>query len=356
MSGPPPADARAAALGPPRAHGPPVVAVRLRSLPEDFIVDEELGFAPDETGAHLLLRVRKRDANTAWVARQLARAADCAPAAVGFAGMKDRRALCTQWFSVPRPRDGRTLLGLAGEGFEVLEARPHGRKLPRGALAGNRFAVRLRADGEGGEALARRLGARLRAIAAHGVPNYFGPQRFGHGGANLAPAPAPRTRLELGLRLSAARSALFNAIAAARVREASWERLLPGDLANLDGRGSVFPVPQVDAALTERAARLEVHPTGALWGCVPPASSGVVHALECAVAAGLPDERALCERAALRAERRSLRLRVAELQWQPEREALVLRFFLRRGSFATSVLRELIEAPELTAPESAEGA
>lgn len=343
--------AREAALAPPRAHGAPLAAVQLRSTPEDFRVDEVLGFAADGAGEHLLLRVRKRDANTAWVAAALARAAGCAPGAVGYAGLKDRRALCTQWFSVPRPRDGRDLSALAGAGYEVLEAHAHRRKLPRGALAGNRFDIRLCAAAASGAALAQRLGARLERIAARGVPNYFGPQRFGHDGRNLEAAAGRGSRLERGLRLSAARSALFNAITAARVAQDTWEQLQAGDLANIDGGGSLFAVEAADPQLQARCARLEIHPTGALWGAGPPPSGARVHELECTVAAQLPRERALCEAAGLHQERRSLRLRVEELEWLPEAQALRLRFFLRRGSFATAVLRELVATQPLALQE-----
>ena len=322
----------------------------MRATPEDFRVDEVLGFAADGTGEHLLLQVRKRNANTAWVAAALAHAAGCAPAAVGYAGLKDRRALCTQWFSVPRPRDGRALAGLSGEGYEVLEAQPHRRKLPRGALAGNRFDIRLAAEGESGEALAQRLAARLGTIAARGVPNYFGPQRFGRDGGNLEATGERLSRFARGLRLSAARSALFNAIAAARVAQGTWERLEVGDLANIDGGGTLFAVERDDPELHARCARLEIHPTGALWGAETPASGACVHELECALAARHRRESALCEAAGLRQERRSLRLRVQDLQWVPEPQALRLRFFLRRGSFATAVLRELVES----LPEAAE--
>ena len=90
------------ALAPPRAYGPPPAAGVLRAQAEDFVVEEDLGFAPAGAGAHLLLKVRKRDANTQWVAQQLARLAGCRTAEVGYAGLKDRRAIAVQWFSVPR--------------------------------------------------------------------------------------------------------------------------------------------------------------------------------------------------------------------------------------------------------------
>jgi tRNA pseudouridine13 synthase len=309
------------------------------------VEEEELGFAPAGAGQHLLLRVRKRDANTQWVARELARLAGCRPGDVGYAGLKDRRAVAVQWFSVPQPR---TLVDWAaaprGE-FAVLDAYPHSRKLPRGALAGNRFAVRLRPlDGDGAR-LAASLTEPLARVAAHGVPNYFGPQRFGRDAANLARSDTELRRLahaERGLVLSAARSLVFNAVLAERVTDGSWQRLEAGDLANLDGRGSVFAVEAVDETLASRCERLGIHPTGPLWGAGEPPTAHRVLALEQRVGAGLARECARCAAAGMRQERRSLRLRVGEPACEPERDAVVLHFRLTRGGFATAVLRELI--------------
>jgi tRNA pseudouridine13 synthase len=340
--------ALAAALAPPHALGPPVAAAQLRAAAADFVVEEELGFLPAGSGAHVLLKVRKVDANTAWVARQLARAGGCRPAEVGYAGLKDRRAVAVQWFSVPRPRTPPDWLSVRGEGFEVLAAHAHARKLPRGALAGNRFAVRLRAlDGDGAR-LSAALAPRIAAITQRGVPNYFGPQRFGREGANLHAAQRelrdldPATR---GFVLSAARSLIFNALLAERVTRGSWEHLEAGDLAALDGRGSFFEVRALDETLAARAARLEIHPTGPLWGRGAPATHAQVLELEQRIAAHYAAAAALCTGAGMDQERRSLRLRVVGLECQAEADAALLRFTLTRGSFATAVLRELIAAP-----------
>jgi len=339
-----------AALRPPRAHGPPPAPGVLRELPEDFVVEETLGFAPAGTGQHLLLRVRKRDANTPWVAQQLARIAGCRAAEVGYAGLKDRRAVALQWFSVPQPRTAVDWQARSSTDFEVLEVHAHTRKLPRGALAGNRFAIRIRA-GDGAR-LAALLAPRLGLISRLGVPNYFGPQRFGRDGGNLALTGARRLRREQrGFALSAARSLIFNAVLAERVLAGSWGELRCGDLANLDGRGSLFAVDTVDGELAGRCERLEIHPTGPLWGGGALATHAAVLELESRAAARFPDECAQCAAAGMQQERRSLRARVQELSCLPEPQAVVLRFALGRGCFATAVLRELIE----TADDRADG-
>jgi tRNA pseudouridine13 synthase len=339
--------AREAALAPPRAHAEPTTTGVLRAQPEDFLVEEDLGFAPAGSGQHLLLKVRKRDANTQWVARELAKIAGCRAFEVGFAGLKDRHAVAVQWFSVPRPRTELNWLEVRAADFAVLEAHAHNRKLPRGALAGNRFTVRVRAPNGDGAQLSAALAPRLPEITRRGVPNYFGPQRFGREGANLVRAQQGLGNLrreERGFVLSAARSVVFNAVVAERVADGSWEHLEAGDLANLDGRGSVFAAEAADPTLTQRCERLEIHPTGPMWGAGNPPTLARVLELESRVGARFGQESGLCAAAGMAQERRSLRLAVRELQCEPESEALVLRFRLARGCFATAVLRELIAA------------
>jgi tRNA pseudouridine13 synthase len=339
--------ARAAALSPPHAYGAPTAVAEFRAAAEDFRVEEDLGFAPAGAGAHLLLKVRKVNANTAWVARELARLALCRPHDVGYAGLKDRRAVAVQWFSVPLPRTPVDFRAAVSPEFSVLEAHAHNRKLPRGALAGNRFSIRLRPCSGSGAQLAAALAPRLAAIRLRGVPNYFGPQRFGRDGANLERLAADTAALhpaERGFVLSAARSVIFNAVLAERVAAGGWELLQAGDLAALEGRGSFFTVNSVDEELAARAARPEIHPTGPMWGQGEAATHGDVAALEAAVAARYVRECLACTQAGMRQERRSLRLAVHELTLAEEPDALLVSFRLGRGSFATAVLRELLAA------------
>jgi tRNA pseudouridine13 synthase len=335
---------RELALAPPRARPGVRVRATLRRDPEDFVVEERLGFAASGAGEHVLLKVRKRDANTAWVARELAALAGVRPPDVGFAGLKDRRAVATQWFSVPgRRRPAPAWAGVSGEGFEVLEAQAHARKLPRGALAGNRFTLVLRDVAGPREALE----AQFAAAAAEGVPNYFGPQRFGLGLSNLeALVASPGGRAPSRFVLSAARSLVFNAVLAERVRDGSWNRLRAGDRANLDGRNSVFAVTAVDAPLEARLAELDVHPSGPLWGRGASGVEGVPAALEAEVAARHPAALAAIAAAGAEAARRPLRLAVREfaLEWIESGSACRVSFELRSGGFATAVVRECLDA------------
>jgi tRNA pseudouridine13 synthase len=308
-----------------------------------------LGFTASGAGQHVLLKVRKRNANTQWVARELAKLGGCHPRDIGYAGLKDRRAIADQWFTVPKsPLSPEAWCEVRHPEFDVLEANAHSRKLPRGALAGNRFIIRVRGIDVGDSELA----ARAAEIGRRGVPNYFGPQRFGHNGANLARiadglrALHPRER---GFVLSAARSLVFNAVLGARVRHGTWDRLEAGDVANLDGRGSIFPVDALDATLTERAAQLDIHPTGPLWGKGAPVTKQRVVELESHIAGEFAEACGLTVEAGMDQERRALRLAVRELAWhrEPDANAIVFRFRLTRGSFATTALRELIDSGPL---------
>ncbi|AUB83038.1 tRNA pseudouridine(13) synthase TruD [Candidatus Thiodictyon syntrophicum] len=331
----------------PRAHGAPLGTGRLRVEPADFEVEEVLGFPPDGDGDHLLLWVRKTDQNTEWVAGRLAATAGVDPKDLGYAGLKDRRAVTSQWFSLPRPREREPdWSALAVEGIEVLAVHPHRRKLRRGALAGNRFRIRVRNWAPDPD----RLAERITAIRTLGVPNYFGEQRFGRNGANLARADAlfhgairRPSRHQQGLWLSAARSQVFNQVLAARLTRGDWDRPLPGDCLNLDGSHSWFPADTIDDTLRGRTARLDLHPTGPLWGRGDPPSQGEVRALEDAVAAAHPGWPAGLARFGLEQDRRALRLLVPDLGWDLTDRGCELAFELPAGAYATAVLRELMD-------------
>lgn len=338
-----PAAWREAALEPPRALGAPPARGRVRESPADFVVEEELGFAPDGGAAHLLLRVEKTDANTLAVARALARHAGARPADVGFAGLKDRHAVATQWFSVPAGRAAPSWPGLQGNGFRVLESHAHSRKLKRGALSGNRFRIRVALSPGAGDP-----GERLAAVRSRGVPNYFGPQRFGADGSNLdhvvewlACGRLPAARDTRAFTISAARSLAFNAVLGARVRAGNWDRLVRGDVLNLDGRGSLFP-DDGSADLTDRVAGGSLHPTGPLpgrGGMTPAGEAAAVEGPALASLAGLVEALAAAN---VEAARRPLRVLPREFEWRIREEALELSFLLPRGAFATALLREVI--------------
>lgn len=326
-------------------NGRPTATARFRVAPEDFVVDEVLGFSADGTGEHYLLRVRKRGANTDWVARQLAGYAGVKPQAVSYAGLKDRDAVTSQWFSVQVPiKQDIDWMALSHSEFAVVEGERHSRKLRRGAHRGNRFTITLR-DIDGDRSA---MEQRLAEIAHNGVPNYFGPQRFGHGGNNLSLAAKllsgerrERDRNRRSLALSAARSLLFNQVLSLRVERGLWATGIDGDVLNLNGRSALFDAPAIDAELERRIAAGELHPTGPLWGRGGMRVSGSAAALEEEALAPMAPWCDGLERAGLEMDRRPLRLPVSDLRWSwLEPDVLELSFTLAAGAFATAVLRE----------------
>ncbi len=330
----------------PRALGIPQASAQMRACPEDFCVDELRDGEPDGEGEHLLLHIRKRNRNTDEVARALARCAGVRARDVSYCGLKDRVAVTTQWFSVWLPgKPDPDWSPILDENLVLLGQARTRRKLQRGGLRGNRFTLLLREVQGDHEALEKRLAA----VAEHGVPNYFGEQRFGRGGSNLAAAEAMfggrrvKDRHRRGLYLSAARSLLFNEVLATRVRAANWRQALPGEALQLAGSRSFFVEDVIDDALAARLARGDVLPSGPLWGRGELPSVAAARALEEVVLASYTGFREGLEKAGLKQERRALRLPVAGWQWRwvDGGGNLQLCFTLPAGSYATAVLREL---------------
>ncbi len=334
----------------PRAWGAAPARGHIKRCADDFVVEEILGFEPQGEGPHAWLQIRKRDTNTSWLAGALARMAGVARRDVGYAGLKDRAAVTSQWFSVPmegRAEPDWTALNSAE--IQVLRVTRHQKKLRRGIQQGNRFQIRVQELA--GEPAAIR--ARVDALAAGGVPNYFGAQRFGRDSGNiaragemLAGARRVRDRQLRGLYLSAARGMLFNRVLAHRVGAGNWHRALPGEALMLDGSHSVFTMAQPDADIDARLARLDVHPTGPLWGRGEALASGQALAVEQSALAGCEPWCAGLDAAGLKHARRALRVAVAELEVDFEAaDRLLLSFVLPAGAYATMAVRELVDSP-----------
>ncbi|MFK8042484.1 tRNA pseudouridine(13) synthase TruD [Congregibacter sp.] len=323
----------------PCAHGLQLFTARLKTVPQDFQVVEELGWEFSEDGEHDYLWVKKTSANTEWVARQLASYANVPPKDIGYAGLKDRHAVTWQWFSVPRWNTP-AWEGIDIEGVTIVDVKRHRRKLRRGAHRTNAFRIVLRMDTKPDR---DSIDRRLMTIKDKGVPNYFGEQRFGHDGGNLRLANewASGKRLshhKRSLAISTVRSFLFNEALATRVRNQSWNQLVIGDQANLAGSGSVFEVLDVDEELRQRCDSMDVHPAGVLAG-----EGSRIN----------PEEwQAALDKRRVEPGYRSLRLPVRNLRSEISDTSLTLSFSLDRGTFATAVLRELCSASAVLHPSS----
>jgi tRNA pseudouridine13 synthase len=294
------------------------IAGTIRAEDEDFEVDEVLDFAPAGEGEHLLLQIEKRGRNTEAIAHELARAFALERVAVSFAGRKDRHAVARQWFSVHTSLDGPSAVP---PGCRILATTRHARKLRRGEIAANRFTIRLRALRGDLAGFDHRLGQLTDTL----VPNYFGEQRFGHDGANVARARAylcsgARRRVDAfsrGLHISVARAFVFNTVLAHRIELNCWRQSLPGDVA------------------------IDDVPTGPLWGRGRSVVTGCAAVVENDALAAVAEWLAPLEHVGLQQARRRLGLRVRDCQSQRTGDTAELSFTLDSGEYATAVLREL---------------
>ena len=333
---------------------------RVKASPEDFRVDEIPAYLPAGAGPHLWLRVEKRDRTTRDVVRELARAIGVPERDVGYAGLKDRTAVTTQWLSFPVPRDPDPAT-LAGNGYHVLEASRHQNKLRTGHLRGNRFSVVVR-GGDLGNARAC-----ADALRARGFPNFFGAQRFGSEGRNAELGRAlllgrdepevrraGRDRFLRRLVLSAWQSRVFNAWVAERLRDGLFATAIAGDVLKKLDSGGIFTCqdPAVDTA---RVAAFECSPAGPMFG----------HKMRPAEAeALLREERLLAAEGVAAADlargggetegtRRAARLPVS-VDLDSIDGGYRAAFELPRGSYATVLLAELTKGAPVELGESVE--
>jgi tRNA pseudouridine13 synthase len=331
-------------------------AAIIRQEPADFVVEEIPAYAPSGQGEHAILTFRKTDLTTLEAVRRLARALGADPRAVGFAGMKDRRAVTVQAasFPFPRARDlARAVAGIDLPGIEILDAARNEHKLKPGHLRGNRFTITLRGlDPEAMASIARGLDD----LGRRGLPNRFGPQRFGRDGDNPERALAwlgrgarpPGRRAEQRLLFSAVQSLLFNRVLERREQAGTWAKVLPGDLAKKHDTGGLFLVPAQGPELDEARQRAEsggICPTGPMFGPKMTWPQGEVAELERQVLGELigPPERLEPFAALGPGTRRPLVLRLSELRphLQTEHGDLTLGFVLPKGGYATTVLSQV---------------
>jgi len=318
----------------------------IRKIPDDFIVNEIQSFEHSGTGEHAFVLIEKCSENTDYVARLLARFAGVRQRDVSYAGLKDRHARTTQWFSIWLPgKPDPDWEALKSETIKVLQTTRHNKKLKRGSLAGNQFIIRIR-DWRGDKDV---LEQQLQTIIGQGVPNYFGAQRFGREGANIARAIAlfsgeKVSRNQRSIYLSAARSYLFNHILSKRVTNQSWDQPLVGDVLMFDDSHSFFKVETLDESILQRVAQLDAHPTGVLWGKGDSQTSAGVALLEQQIIDQYSDLATGLIAFGVENSRRVLRSHIQELQWQfIDSTSLELSFTLNPGCYATALLREVAQ-------------
>ncbi len=318
----------------------------IRSCPDDFQVDEIQQFTPSGEGEHVWLQIKKTGENTEWVAGLLATIADVPRKDVSYAGLKDRHAVTTQWFSVQMPgKEAPDWQSGLPDSIVVISEERHSRKLKRGALKGNTFRLTVR-DFSGDE---ETLKDAVNQIVKQGIPNYFGEQRFGRDGENIRKAQQwfkgelkVKSRPKRSIYLSASRSWIFNHILSQRVEEGTWNQAVQGDVYMLEGSKSCF-TEDIDETIKNRVQEQTLHSTGSLWGRGNVSSTEKIAELENIIAEQFNILSQGLEKNGLKQERKSLRLSVKDLNYilDADNKILILSFSLPAGAYATSVLREI---------------
>ncbi|HEX7476256.1 MAG TPA: tRNA pseudouridine(13) synthase TruD [Polyangiales bacterium] len=320
---------------------------KIRAEPEDFRVDEVPAYLPTGLGEHLFVHFEKRTLTTRDAVERLARALGVNPRDAGFAGLKDKHAVTTQWASFAGA-SAELAQSLDLPGIRVLAAARHENKLRTGHLRGNRFQLRIRGE-QLDASVARTILGELERI---GAPNYYGEQRFGIEDRNLTRARAwvleggraPRDRFERKLLFSTLQSALFNVWLADRLNAGLYGSVVPGDLMRKEDTGGMFVASDVVDATTRMLA-WEVSPTGPMFGGKMRWPEGESAQREHAVLreAGIALDTLSAHAKYGEGARRPARVKPAGWQVDEEADALLISFELPAGAYATMVLRELMK-------------
>ncbi|MDB1124861.1 tRNA pseudouridine(13) synthase TruD [Vibrio algarum] len=328
-------------------HGKPTSKAKIKAIPEHFVVRENLGFEFSGTGEHLMVRIRKTGENTSFVANELAKVCGVKSKDVGWAGLKDRHAVTEQWLSIHLPKSETPDFSSFEEQYpsiQILETARHNRKLRPGDLIGNDFEITLSEVTDIDD-----VESRIKQVIESGVPNYFGAQRFGQDGSNLSEARRwgrdnvrTRNQNKRSLYLSTARSWIFNHIVSTRLINGVFNKLILGDIVTKPD--STITVDQANIAVFQaELSSGSISLTAALAGdnALPTKENALE--TEQAIVDAEPDLMALIRGNRMRHDRRDVLLKPCDLSYEIKNNLVVLLFSLSSGSFATSIVRELIE-------------
>lgn len=326
----------------------PGVGGRIKVHPEDFEVDEVPSYEPSGEGEHLFLWIEKRSVGPEFLTRMIAQRLGVPVGTIGTAGLKDRHAVTRQWVSVPQEAEPR-LKRIDGDGIRVLNVSRHANKLKPGHLRGNRFRILIR------DADTRHADDAMRIVEqlqTEGMPNFYGPQRFGRenstlelGWRCLAGTASKRIRPFLfKFALSAVQSFLFNDYLSRRMHDGLLRVVLPGDVMLKWPFGGLFVVEDL-AQEQKRFDEREIIMGGPMFGSRTFAAGELAAAREQAI---LQDHQigpatfARFGKLATGTRRHNL-VYLDDLTANWESDGLRLTFTLPAGSYATVLLHEVMK-------------
>ena len=328
----------------------------IRCKPSDFVVTELNTIELSGQGEHLWLYVKKTNSNTNWVAKQLSNICQVPQRQVGFAGLKDRHAVTSQFFSVqlPKVKDVDKIQAALPEDITVLKAGYHHKKIKTGQLDANQFEITIR-EVKGDK---KAVEQNIQNCIDHGVPNYFGSQRFGHNMGNIEKCHEwfsgnykVKSRNLKSLLISTARSHIFNLIVAERLRNCTWNTALTGDILQLNNSKSWFPVSQASKdEVVKRLSEQDLHLTAAMWGEDDVQSSDECALLENDIASQFPIYQRGFEKFRLKQDRRAMRICAQDLNYSWQQDKLLLKFKLAPGAYATGIMREILVIEDSSFP------
>lgn len=273
------------------SHAP--VSFLFNQNARDFVVDEIPLYEFSGEGEHLVLKIRKKGLSTQEMLKILTQHVGIRQRDIGYAGLKDKQAMTTQYISLHRNYE-KALQEFAHPSIKILETHIHNNKLRIGHLKGNRFFIRLK---KVNPTDAQKIENIYQHVTNAGFPNFFGYQRFGREGDNAQAgkeliAKKPKGRHNKFL-ISAYQSDLFNrwlnkriemskifdSFNAEEIRSAldlpmevirevrkqeCFFKLFPGDLMHHYPYGKVFDLENMEEAA--RFVQKEIVPTGLLPG------------------------------------------------------------------------------------------
>lgn len=368
----------------------PQLSGNLKTSPQDFVVDEVLGFELSGAGDHLCALIEKRYLNTRDIVECLSKHFGIPSKAIGYCGLKDKYALTRQWFSIDlsvsrfseehlvRFDSGaecfhKTLSNAPEQAsFKVLKASLNSKKLRLGSHLANRFELTIRNVAFTNPAstqqnsISQELDLRLSAIESCGFPNYFGEQRFGNRYGNLVQLEAYSASLvenasyklkrnKRSMMISSLRSIVFNQYLSMRLQMNNWNQYLQGDKLNLRGSHSLFEIENDSLEQEQVKLRLDegdIYISGPLVGneftdasgSAPAENEGLSESLELEARAyeAFSVFQNILDLNQVKGSRRALACHPDNLSWSFDDETFVLKVDLPSGVYATSLLREIM--------------